>query len=67
MYIEIIRNLILSIFVVFGTELEKDIASDCSGDFERVLIAMVQGNRQKGCDHIQARIDAEDLLEAGEE
>lgn len=53
--------------LVTGKSLEDAIESECSGNFKRVLVAIIQGCRQKGCNEAQARIDAQELFEAGEE
>ncbi|VUZ52608.1 unnamed protein product [Hymenolepis diminuta] len=50
-----------------GKSLEDAIESECSGEFKRVLVAIIQGCRQKGCNEAQARIDAQELFEAGED
>lgn len=52
--------------LVYGKSLEDAIESECHGDFKRVLIAVLQGGRQKGVDGAQAKIDAQTLFDAGE-
>lgn len=52
---------------MYGKELEEAIDDECSGDFKRVLVAILQGCRQKGSDKEQARAEAQELYEAGEE
>ncbi|XP_048419602.2 annexin A5-like [Stegostoma tigrinum] len=51
----------------FESDLEEDICSDTSGYFQRVLVSLVQGNRDEGnADDSQAEDDAKALYEAGE-
>ncbi|KAM7535549.1 hypothetical protein Aperf_G00000090445 [Anoplocephala perfoliata] len=52
----------------FGRDVMKDVQSDTSGDFEKILIAMLQGQREENTnvDMNQAASDAEALHEAGE-
>eukprot|EP00049_Salpingoeca_infusionum_P007460 m.121791 g.121791 ORF g.121791 m.121791 type:complete len:580 (-) comp13706_c2_seq2:272-2011(-) len=51
-----------------GRDLEKDIASDTSGHFRRLLIALSQGNRDPEAtpvDRAKAAVDAQRLYKAG--
>nr|KAF6322032.1 annexin A7 [Pipistrellus kuhlii] len=52
----------------FGRDLEKDIRSDTSGHFERLLVSMCQGNRDENqnVNHQMAQEDAQRLYQAGE-
>ncbi|GCC32483.1 annexin A5-like [Chiloscyllium punctatum] len=51
----------------FESDLEEDICSDTSSYFQRVLVSLVQGNRDEGgADASQAEDDAKALYEAGE-
>ncbi|XP_067396445.1 annexin A4 [Emydura macquarii macquarii] len=52
----------------YGTTLEKDIHSDTSSMFRRVLVSLATGNRDEGyhVDEDRARQDAQCLYEAGE-
>ncbi|VDN96154.1 unnamed protein product [Rodentolepis nana] len=50
-----------------GTRLVEAIESKCNGDFKRVLLAIVDGSREEDCDESQARADAKELFEAGED
>ncbi|XP_072138635.1 annexin A5-like isoform X1 [Mobula birostris] len=51
----------------FESNLEEDLASDTSSYFQRVLVSLVQGNRDvAGADLSQAEEDAKALYEAGE-
>ncbi|VDD81476.1 unnamed protein product [Mesocestoides corti] len=46
--------------------LEEDVRSDTSGDFRKVLIALLQASREEGCDEAQAKEDCEALYQGGE-
>ncbi|VDK31875.1 unnamed protein product [Taenia asiatica] len=46
--------------------IEKDIRSDLSGDFEKFIIALLQGVREQGVDRSAAEADADALYTAGE-
>ncbi|XP_075072627.1 annexin A7 isoform X1 [Mixophyes fleayi] len=52
----------------FGRDIEKDIRSDTSGHFERLLVSMCQGNRDENpnVNLQQAEQDAQRLYQAGE-
>lgn len=41
--------------------------SETSGDFKRVLVAILQARRENECDKSQAREDAMEIYKAGEE
>lgn len=53
---------------VFNQDLEKDVIDDTSGDFKRLLVAFLQGDRPEGqvFDREEARKDAQKFWEAGE-
>lgn len=53
---------------VTGRNLEHDIRSDTSGDFEMILVAMMQGNRDESpqVDMNLVKTDADKLYKAGE-
>lgn len=55
-------------FVEFKKDLEKEIKSETSGDFENILISLCQGCREEAnpVDASQAQADAEELYKAGE-
>lgn len=48
-------------------DLEKDVVSEASGHFERILVSVLQGNRETGpVDQAKAEADAKKLYDAGE-
>ncbi|XP_048237869.1 annexin A6-like isoform X1 [Haliotis rufescens] len=53
---------------MFSKDLEADVASDTSGHFKRLLVACLQANRpeEPTFDRNQAKLDAQELLNAGE-
>ncbi|EGD79818.1 annexin A7 [Salpingoeca rosetta] len=53
---------------LYGRDLEKDIVSDTSGHFKRLLVSCVQGNREESAevDMAKAKREAEELYKAGE-
>ena len=54
-------------FSVYGKSLESDIKGDTSGHFKRLLVSLLQANRDENqtVDHVQAQEDAKALYEAG--
>jgi len=52
----------------FGTSMESDVKGDTSGAFERLLVALLQADRESSSrvDMDKARDDAKELYEAGE-
>uniref|UniRef100_A0A8C5QJ58 Annexin n=1 Tax=Leptobrachium leishanense TaxID=445787 RepID=A0A8C5QJ58_9ANUR len=63
-----IKNIVACYKNEFGRDIEKDIRSDTSGHFERLLISMCQGNRDENqtVNYQQAEQDAQRLYQAGE-
>ena len=57
-----------SLISVYNKELEEDIAGDTSGHFKRLLIGLLQANRDesKEFDRNKAKQDAQAMHEAGE-
>ncbi|VDO00711.1 unnamed protein product [Rodentolepis nana] len=52
---------------MFGKSLEDEVRSETSGDFRRVLIAILQSSRSVDSDKSLARVNAQELFEAGED
>ncbi|XP_077434191.1 annexin A5a [Vanacampus margaritifer] len=50
----------------FGSNLEKDICSDTSGYYQRLLVILLQGSREEAVDEANIAEDAKDLYAAGE-
>ncbi|XP_030639391.1 annexin A5a [Chanos chanos] len=48
-------------------KLEKDIMGDTSGHYQRILVILLQGNREEGVDESRVEKDAKELFAAGEE
>jgi hypothetical protein len=65
-YLFISKN-ILFCFLVYSKALEKDVKSDTSGDFRRLLVSLMQGRRPETTEVNveQAKQDAQSLLDAG--
>ncbi|XP_056386318.1 annexin A7 isoform X2 [Hyla sarda] len=63
-----IRNIVACYKSEFGRDIEKDIRSDTSGHFERLLVSMCQGNRDESqnVNMQQVEQDAQRLYQAGE-
>ena len=62
-------SMIYSYFdLVVGRDLEKDITSETSGDFQRILVAILQAQRNEDprVDHTQVELDADALYKSGE-
>lgn len=54
--------------LLFNKDLEKDIVGDTSGNFRRLLVSLIQGNRDESTnvDQAAAKADADALFKAGE-
>ncbi|KAF7663138.1 hypothetical protein LDENG_00217520, partial [Lucifuga dentata] len=50
----------------FGMKLEKDICSDTSGHYQKLLVIILQGSREEEVDEDKIEKDAKDLYAAGE-
>ena len=64
-YINLFYFLLL---LVYSKSLEKDVKSDTSGDFRRLLVSLLQGNRPETTEVNveQAKQDAQALIDAGQ-
>ena len=62
-----IRQLRIRFKEKFDRDLEKDLVSETSGDFKRLIVSLLQGNRDEGdVDPQKAADDARKLYDAGE-
>ncbi|XP_052011031.1 annexin A5-like [Xyrauchen texanus] len=50
-----------------GGKLEKDIIGDTTGHYQRLLVILIQANREEGVDESKVEKDAKELFAAGEE
>lgn len=63
-----LQEIILAYKELFKTDLEKDIVSDTSGDFRKLMVALAKGRRQEESsvvDYEKIDQDARELYEAG--
>ncbi|XP_037329032.2 annexin A5b isoform X1 [Pungitius pungitius] len=51
----------------YDVDLEEDISGDTSGHFKRLLVILLQGNRQSGVQAANVETDAQVLFKAGEQ
>ncbi|XP_013856184.1 annexin A5 [Austrofundulus limnaeus] len=51
----------------YDHDLEKDVCGDTSGHFQRLLVILLQGNRQTGIQEGNVESDAQTLFKAGEQ
>uniref|UniRef100_A0A8D3DVC1 Annexin n=1 Tax=Scophthalmus maximus TaxID=52904 RepID=A0A8D3DVC1_SCOMX len=63
---EEIKRIIKVYKTEFGGKLEKDICGDTSGHYQKLLVILLQGNREEEVDEGKIENDAEDLYAAGE-
>jgi hypothetical protein len=66
-HLRIKKSILLIFFIVYSKPLDKDVRSDTSGDFRRLLIALMQGERPETTkiNAEQVKKDAQSLLNAG--
>ena len=48
---------------MYEVELEEDLKSDTSGDFEKLMVSLVSGARQEGVDEGRAEEEAQELID----
>jgi len=51
---------------MFDRDLEEDVVNEVSGDFEKILVSVLQGQRETEVDEEQVQTEAKELYEAGE-
>nr|BAD99420.1 annexin [Ephydatia fluviatilis] len=63
-----IKDIVAAYSTVFKRNLEKDVVSETSGNFKRLLVSLCQGARDESLtvDHEKAKREAQELYEAGE-
>ncbi|XP_047435085.1 annexin A5b [Mugil cephalus] len=64
---EQVKDIVAAYKKEYDDDLEKDICGDTSGHFQRLLVILLQGNRQKGIQEGTIDSDAQALFKAGEE
>jgi len=62
-----VKDIVAAYRKEYDDDLEEDIAGDTSGHFKRLLVILLQGNRQKGVQQENVETDAHVLFKAGEE
>ncbi|KAI3351446.1 hypothetical protein L3Q82_020301 [Scortum barcoo] len=63
---EQIKDIVKAYKKEFGGKLEKDICGDTSGNYQKLLVILLQGSREEGVDEGQIEEDAKELYAAGE-
>ncbi|KAL5484154.1 hypothetical protein EMCRGX_G020602 [Ephydatia muelleri] len=63
-----IKDIVAAYSTAFKRNLEKDVVSETSGNFKRLLVSLCQGARDESpsVDHEKAKREAQELYEAGE-
>ncbi|XP_070712726.1 annexin A5b [Pempheris klunzingeri] len=62
-----VKDIIAAYRQEYDDDLEEDICGDTSGHFKRLLVILLQANRQKGIQEGNVESDAQVLFKAGEE
>ncbi|XP_034544237.1 annexin A5b [Notolabrus celidotus] len=62
-----VKEIIAAYRKEYDDNLEEDVAGDTSGHFKRLLVILLQANRQSGIQQDKITSDAEALFKAGEE
>uniref|UniRef100_A0A672ZY53 Annexin n=1 Tax=Sphaeramia orbicularis TaxID=375764 RepID=A0A672ZY53_9TELE len=64
---EQVKDIIAAYRQEYDDDLEEDVCGDTSGHFKRLLVILLQANRQKGIQEGNIEADAQALFKAGEE
>ncbi|KAM9856521.1 annexin A5b [Aulostomus maculatus] len=62
-----VKNIVATYRQEYDDDLEEDISGDTSGHFKRLLVILLQANRQKGIQEGKVDEDAQVLFKAGEQ
>ncbi|KAJ0050881.1 hypothetical protein NL108_009315, partial [Boleophthalmus pectinirostris] len=62
-----VKDIVAAYRKEYDDNLEEDICGDTSGHFKRLLVILLQGNRQSGIQEGNIEADAQALFKAGEE
>ncbi|XP_044203210.1 annexin A5b [Thunnus albacares] len=62
-----VKDIVAAYRQEYDDDLEEDIAGDTSGHFKRLLVILLQANRQRGIQEGNIQSDAEVLFKAGEQ
>ncbi|XP_069024042.1 annexin A5b [Embiotoca jacksoni] len=62
-----VKDIVVAYRQEYDDDLEEDISGDTSGHFKRLLVILLQANRQKGIQDGKIESDAQALFKAGED
>jgi len=62
-----VKDIVAAYRQEYDDDLEEDISGDTSGHFKRLLVILLQANRQRGIQEGNVQTDAEVLFKAGEQ
>ncbi|XP_076585417.1 annexin A5b isoform X1 [Chaetodon auriga] len=62
-----VKDIVAAYRQEYDDDLEEDVSGDTSGHFKRLLVILLQANRQKGIQEGNIESDAQALFKAGEE